>query len=87
MKHIEEKPNLKQSRQPIRRDLLLRCAGVSVDNLRQCPENELNRYRLLGLAVLVPALLGIFSGGYAIYLAFESLPMAVALGLLWDGSF
>ncbi|MFT7588174.1 MAG: hypothetical protein ACI959_000381 [Limisphaerales bacterium] len=64
-------------------DLLLYCAGVSREILDKCPESEIRKYRLLGLAVLVPALMGVFSGGYAVYTTFQSVPAALAIGLLW----
>lgn len=64
-------------------DILLYCAGVSREILDKCPESEIRKYRLLGLAVLIPALLGVFSGGYAVYTTFGSMPAALAIGLLW----
>jgi hypothetical protein len=64
-------------------DFLLYCSGVSREILDRCPESEVRKYRLLGLAVLIPAILGVFSGGYAVYTTFQSLTAAVAIGLLW----
>ena len=64
-------------------DLLLWCSGVSREILDKCPESEVRKYKLLGMAILVPALLGVFSGGYAVYTTFQSFTAAAIVGIVW----
>ena len=47
---------------------LLTCAGSDYATMAQCTSTELRKYKIMGTCVLIPALLALFSGGYAMYL-------------------
>lgn len=59
-------------------------AGAETEILEQevCV-TERSKYSLMGTAVFISALLAAIAGVYALYLTSESLPVAVALGLIW----
>jgi len=48
------------------KNFLIRSAGADPEVLHHCPSEERTRYLIIGSCVLIPALLGTFSGGYAI---------------------
>lgn len=65
------------------RSLLWFCSGANRDILEACPSSEHNKYAGIGATVLFTGLLAAFSGGYALYTAFESVPLAAGFGLFW----
>lgn len=59
------------------------CSGANTDVLEQCPQSEHNRFVGIGAAVFFTGMLAAFSGGYALYTAFNSVILAVLFGLFW----
>ncbi|TPE45384.1 DUF4407 domain-containing protein [Pontibacter mangrovi] len=59
------------------------CAGADDTILEKCSKSEHVKYAGVGATVLFTGLLASISGGYALYTVFDSVPMAVAFGLLW----
>lgn len=68
------------------RDFFWFCSGASRDMLLRCPAAEGNKYAGIGATVFFTGLLAALSGGYALYVAFQSLPGAVFFGLLWGAA-
>lgn len=66
------------------KQFLIMCSGAekSILNDPRC-SIERTKYAAIGATVLSTALLASLSGGYAIFVAFESVPKSVALGILW----
>ncbi|MCB0619400.1 MAG: DUF4407 domain-containing protein [Saprospiraceae bacterium] len=65
------------------RDFLWFCSGVNSRILAQCPGAEHNKYAGIGATVLFTGLLASFSGGYALFTVFQSLPLALLFGIFW----
>jgi hypothetical protein len=63
---------------------LLFCSGSEMSILDR-PEcvTEQNKYAAIGATILSTAALASLSGGYAIYTVFESVGVALCIGLLW----
>ncbi|GAA4310977.1 DUF4407 domain-containing protein [Nibribacter koreensis] len=59
------------------------CAGADDHILAQCPKSEHIKFGGIGATVLFTGILASLSGGYALYTVFDSVPFAVAFGLLW----
>lgn len=59
------------------------CAGADDTILEKCSKSEHIKYAGVGATVLFTGVLASISGGYALYTVFDSVPMAVAFGLLW----
>ncbi|WP_066833088.1 DUF4407 domain-containing protein [Rufibacter ruber] len=59
------------------------CAGADDHILAQCPKSEHVKFGSIGATVLFTGVLAALSGGYALYTVFDSIPAAVAFGLLW----
>ncbi|MCC9135885.1 DUF4407 domain-containing protein [Pontibacter silvestris] len=59
------------------------CAGADDTILDKCSKSEHIKYAGVGATVLFTGVLASISGGYALYTVFDSVPMAVAFGLLW----
>jgi hypothetical protein len=59
------------------------CAAADPDLLRDCPKSEHHKYAGVGATVFFTGLLACFSGGYAIFTAFDSFWLSIALGLFW----
>ncbi|RIJ37456.1 DUF4407 domain-containing protein [Pontibacter oryzae] len=59
------------------------CAGADDTILEKCSRSEHVKYAGVGATVLFTGVLASISGGYALYTVFDSVPMAVAFGLLW----
>lgn len=68
------------------RDFFWFCSGASRDILLRCPSAEGNKYAGIGATVFFTGLLAALSGGYALFVAFKSLPGAVLFGLLWGAA-
>lgn len=58
------------------------CSGARLYLLRECP-SDANIYIGVGAVVVLKGLLACFSGGYAVWMIFESLGVALAVGLFW----
>lgn len=63
-------------------NLLLSCSGANKQVLAQCPTDN-TKFIGIGATILLTAVLAGFSGGYAIYFTFESVPIAIFFGLFW----
>lgn len=59
------------------------CAAADLDFLRDCPKSEHHKYSGVGATVFFTGLLASFSGGYAIYTAFDSVILSTLLGVFW----
>lgn len=64
--------------------LLLNCAGVDITTISQCTPSEVRKYTIMGGCVLIPSILGLFSGGYTMFLITESLWSAVCFAPAWS---
>lgn len=58
------------------------CSGARIYILRQCP-TEINVYLGIGIIVLLTGILASLSGGYAVWMVFENIWIAIAFGLFW----
>jgi hypothetical protein len=65
------------------KDFFWYSSGANRQILRQCSVLEGHKYVLSGIFVFSIGLLAGFSGGYALYVAFQSLLVALLFGLLW----
>lgn len=63
-------------------EFLWNFAGVNKTLLRQCP-NEWAKYAGMGGTILSTAIMAACSGGYAIYLVFQSMIISVIFGTFW----
>jgi Domain of unknown function (DUF4407) len=63
---------------------LLGCSGADLTILGkdECAIEQ-NKYLGIGATILSTAVLASFSGGYALYTVFDSLPLSLLFGLLW----
>ena len=59
------------------------CAGVNTTVLALCPQSEHNRFVGIGATVFFTGVLAAFSGGYALYTAFDSYLLAIFMGVFW----
>ncbi len=59
------------------------CAAADTAFLMECPKSEHHKYAGVGATVFFTGLLACFSGGYAIYTAFDNLWLSIALGIFW----
>jgi hypothetical protein len=59
------------------------CAAADPGLLMDCPKSEHHKYAGVGATVFFTGLLACFSGGYAIFTAFDSFWLSIALGLFW----
>jgi uncharacterized membrane protein YwzB len=59
------------------------CAAADISLLNECPKSELNKYVGVGATVVSTGFLASLSGGYAVYTAFHSIWLALALGAFW----
>ena len=59
------------------------CAAADLEILKECPKNETNKYIGVGVTIFATGLLAAFSGGYALFTAFKSIPLAASLGIFW----
>lgn len=61
----------------------IQCAAADLNLLKECPRSEVNKYLGVGATVVSTGILASLSGGYAIYTAFNSVLIALALGIFW----
>ena len=59
------------------------CAAADVDLLYKCPKSEHHKYAGVGATVFFTAILACFSGGYALYTAFDNILLSILLGVFW----
>ncbi len=62
---------------------LLTCAGVDHATMTQCTPSEIRKYKIMGSCVLIPALLGLFSGGYTMFLVSGVMMAACLFAPVW----
>lgn len=58
------------------------CSGANENILKLCP-TERGKFISVGLSVFLTAILASISGGYSIYMTFDSYASAVLFGILW----
>lgn len=58
------------------------CSGANRQILAQCRSEE-TKYTGIGATILLTAMMATFSGGYALFTVFRSVPAAIAFGLFW----
>ncbi len=58
------------------------CSGARLYILQKCP-SDFNKYLGIGIIVFLTGVMASLSGGYAMYTVFQSIPAAIAFGLLW----
>ncbi|HEX7678188.1 MAG TPA: DUF4407 domain-containing protein, partial [Thermoanaerobaculia bacterium] len=58
-------------------------AGVDNDLLQWCPQHERGKYLSMGALVLLTGTFAFMASGYAFFTIFQSVPIAVLLGVLW----
>ncbi len=59
------------------------CSAADQSILKRCPVAEHNKYASIGATVFFTGVLAALSGGYALYTVFNSLWIAIGLGLFW----
>ncbi len=59
------------------------CSAADVELLNKCPKSEVNKYSGVGATVFFTGILACFSGGYALYTAFNSIFLSFFLGIFW----
>lgn len=62
---------------------LLACAGVDCQTIMQTTSSEINKYKIMGTCVLLPAMMALFSGFYAMYLISQSLWISLIFAPFW----
>jgi len=62
---------------------LIGCAGADYHTLKQCTSAEIQKAAITGTCVLIPALLGIVSGTYAMFTFSNNTRMSFIVGLVW----
>jgi hypothetical protein len=62
---------------------LLSCAGVDFQTIMQTTSSEINKYKIMGTCVLLPAMMALFSGYYAMYLISQSLWISLSFAPFW----
>jgi hypothetical protein len=66
------------------RKFFLICSGATLDLLeREECKTELGRYAMIGAFVVFTAAFACLSGGYALYVGFHNLAVAIVVGILW----
>lgn len=63
-------------------NFLIFCSGANKSILEICP-TEKTKYHGIGSTVLLTSLLAMLAGGYAVFFTFQSIPIAVFLGIFW----
>lgn len=62
---------------------LLTCAGVDYQTIMQTTSSEINKYKTIGTVVLIPALLALLSGYYAMYIVSQNLRISLIFAPFW----
>lgn len=63
-------------------DFLISCSGANKEILKDCPTEKV-KFVGIGATIFFTGLLASLSGGYAIYFTFNSVPIAIIIGMLW----
>lgn len=63
--------------------VLINIAGYDLETVKSCSSAEINKLAMHGTLVIIPAILGFFTMGYAIYLFSDSVTTAVCSGGIW----
>jgi hypothetical protein len=58
------------------------CSGANAGVLKGCPTEE-SKYVAIGATILLTAIFASFSGGFALFTVFRSIPPAIVFGMLW----
>ena len=64
-------------------NFFLFCSAADFELLNKCPKSEVNKYAGVGATVFFTGVLACFSGGYALYTAFNSIVLSFFLGIFW----
>ncbi len=64
-------------------NFFLFCSAADKSILQRCPASEQNKYASIGATVFFTGVLASLSGGYALYTVFNSISVAIALGIFW----
>ena len=59
------------------------CSAADIELLDKCPKSEVNKYGGVGATVFFTGILACFSGGYALFTAFNSIVLSYLLGIFW----
>ncbi len=63
-------------------EFLISCSGADKGILKDCP-TEKTKFVGIGATVFITGILASLSGGYAIYFTFNSVPIAILIGIFW----
>lgn len=63
-------------------NIFLWSSGADLDILEQVP-SEKSKYYGIGGTIIFTALMAAFAGGYALFTAFKSVPLAIFFGIFW----
>lgn len=63
--------------------VLIKIAGYDLETAKNCSSAEINKLAMHGTLVIIPALLGLFTFGYAMYLFSNNLHYAIIGGVVW----
>lgn len=62
---------------------LIFCSGADLDTLMQCSKSEINKVSIIGTTVLIPALISIFTIGYAVWVITKNTTAVIIACLIW----
>lgn len=63
---------------------LIKIGGYDIETAKSCTSSEINKMSKNGSLILVPAVVGLFSMSYAMFLITQSLPFALLGGFAWS---
>ncbi len=58
------------------------CSGARFYLLKKCP-TEINMFLGIGVVVFLTGMMAAISGGYAFFMVFQSIPLAIVFGTFW----
>ena len=59
------------------------CSAANKEILQRCPLSEYHKYASIGATIFFTGVLAGLSGGYALYTVFDSVTVAIMLGVFW----
>ncbi|MBT1686935.1 DUF4407 domain-containing protein [Dawidia soli] len=59
------------------------CSAANKEILQRCPLSEYHKYASIGATIFFTGVLAGLSGGYALYTVFDSVVVAIVLGVFW----
>lgn len=83
MNNQQQEVEQKKVRFNIFLSFFLFCSAADKNILKQCPSSEHNKYGSIGATVFFTGALATLSGGYALYTVFNSIKLAILLGIFW----